>query len=369
MLERLDIQNFQSHKFTSLKFTDGINIIVGRSLSGKTAIIRALLWLLNNRPLGFRFHSQFSGKKDVTKVELGLKENGNSTEISLSKSTQGSTYILDEKEFSGFGNEVPDQILRALNIDELNIQKQFDQPFLICSSPGEVARTLNRITQLEKIDEWNSKLTTRVNSANQEIRILESQLKEEEKQLEKYSNLDEIEKSVESAEHTESKLKETQQKAKNIEDILSKIETIDDNLLRYENVSDAEDKIEKLGVLSKKIQDEGDYILGLVAEIENLKETNQKIAKSQAILKIENDVKKLDSIWEKIKIKDDCIYDLECEVEDLQTVNQKLNATKKEYNKLKPKFTTLIRKLGKCPFCFSPIGDKQISVIIKELKK
>ena len=368
MIEKLKIKDFQSHKYTELEFKNGINILVGRSLSGKTAIIRALLWLINNRPLGFRFHSQFSGKKDTTKVELNLRENGNPTEISLSKSVRGSAYILNEKQFSAFGNEVPDQILKALNMDELNIQKQFDQPFLICSSPGEVAKTLNRITQLEKIDRWNSKLTTQINSANQEIRILESQLKEEEIKLEDYSNLNEIEKDVESAEYMESKLKEKRQGAKVIEEILSNIEIIDDSLLNYDNVSKAENEIKRLDTLLEKVQDKGDLIFDLKAEIGNLIETSRKIDKAQSVLKVENDVEKLDLIWGKVKSKDDYIYDLEDEVEDLQILNQKLGSIRKGYDELKPKFISLIQKLGKCPFCFSVIDEKKIKLILKEIE-
>jgi len=47
MINSLTIQNFQSHKNTTLEFDNGINIIIGQSDSGKTAIIRALNWVIN----------------------------------------------------------------------------------------------------------------------------------------------------------------------------------------------------------------------------------------------------------------------------------------------------------------------------------
>ena len=48
MIKSLHIQNFQSHKKTTLKFHKGINVVIGQSDSGKSAIIRALNWTINN---------------------------------------------------------------------------------------------------------------------------------------------------------------------------------------------------------------------------------------------------------------------------------------------------------------------------------
>ena len=37
-IKKIDLINFQSHKFTSLDFADGLNVIVGPSDNGKTSI-------------------------------------------------------------------------------------------------------------------------------------------------------------------------------------------------------------------------------------------------------------------------------------------------------------------------------------------
>jgi predicted phosphodiesterase len=49
-LERLVLENFQSHLRTELKLVPGLNVILGESNQGKSAIIRALHWLLFNEP-------------------------------------------------------------------------------------------------------------------------------------------------------------------------------------------------------------------------------------------------------------------------------------------------------------------------------
>lgn len=42
MLKKLHIQNFQSHKSTTIDFTNGLNVIIGQSDGGKSSIIRAI---------------------------------------------------------------------------------------------------------------------------------------------------------------------------------------------------------------------------------------------------------------------------------------------------------------------------------------
>lgn len=53
--ERLLIENFQSHEQTEVFFTEGLNVFVGPSDSGKSAILRALRWVLYNEPKGTDF--------------------------------------------------------------------------------------------------------------------------------------------------------------------------------------------------------------------------------------------------------------------------------------------------------------------------
>jgi len=71
MIKQLTIKNFQSHKKTKLEFSDGVNIIIGQSDSGKTAIIRALNWVVNNKPSGDSFRSHWGGD---TNVEITMED-------------------------------------------------------------------------------------------------------------------------------------------------------------------------------------------------------------------------------------------------------------------------------------------------------
>lgn len=157
MLKSISLLNFQSHKDSTLHFSEGVNVIVGASDSGKTAIIRALRWLMTNKPSGDAFRSTWGGK---TKVELFTDD----AHIVRSRDAENE-YILGDIHFKAFSTDVPKEITDALNFSDLNLQSQLDQPFLLSLSPGETASFFNRVAHLESID----KGTANVNSAIREL--------------------------------------------------------------------------------------------------------------------------------------------------------------------------------------------------------
>ena len=59
-IKSIEINNFRTHRNTKLEFAKGINALIGLPDSGKTNIIRFINWVLKNRPLGFKFHSDFT---------------------------------------------------------------------------------------------------------------------------------------------------------------------------------------------------------------------------------------------------------------------------------------------------------------------
>jgi len=145
MLKALTLTNFQSHKTSLLTFSPGVNVVIGPTDVGKSALIRSLSWIVHNRPSGDQFISH--GEKEVS----ATLEFDN---VSITRSKgQKNSYKLDDMELVGFGQDVPAEVSAAINMNELNIQYQHDGPFLLGESAGAVARTLNKIVNLDKIDE------------------------------------------------------------------------------------------------------------------------------------------------------------------------------------------------------------------------
>lgn len=180
MIQQIEIKNFQSHKQTVLNLSAGVNLIIGKSDSGKTAILRALNWLINNKPAGDSFRSSWGG---TTQVDIVTAEDDMIQRI---KSDKESIYAAGEDTFKAFGQGVPDEISKLLNISSLNIQYQMDSPFLLSESSGEVARYFNRIVNLEAIDESLKKAHSKLTSTGQEITFNEKELEKEQQKFDSY---------------------------------------------------------------------------------------------------------------------------------------------------------------------------------------
>ena len=103
MIKSLQIQNFQSHKNTLMELNPGVTAIVGPSDCGKSAVFRALNWLINNRPGGNEFHSWAGGDPSVS---INLETDY----IARSRRANENIYTLNDAEFKAFGTTVPQPI-------------------------------------------------------------------------------------------------------------------------------------------------------------------------------------------------------------------------------------------------------------------
>jgi len=160
-IRRLHIENFQSHKNLTLDFSDGLNVIVGPSDSGKTAVIRALRWCLFNEPRGVDFIRM---GESAASVEVTFDDD---MMLRRERSNKVNRYVLrlpdgEEQTYDRFGNDVPPEILaahgiRAIEVDPersevLNIASQLEGPFLL-SAPGPTkARAIGKISGVHVLD-------------------------------------------------------------------------------------------------------------------------------------------------------------------------------------------------------------------------
>ena len=144
MINSIFIRNFQSHKKTFLKFNKGLNVVSGKSDSGKSAIKRVIKWITENKPSGDSFRSHWGGT-----VSAILKTDKNIIKKVRKKSN---AYYFNKKKFASCGREIPKEIKNTIKISDIGIQNQFDPPFLLSLSGGEVSKFINKIIDIDIID-------------------------------------------------------------------------------------------------------------------------------------------------------------------------------------------------------------------------
>lgn len=187
MIKQITLENFKSHKKTKLDFVPGINVISGKSLSGKTNIFRGLNWVRTNRPSGFNFKNKYTSSPRVT-VTIKTEDH----EISLSKTKSTMKYIVDGHEYKKAGKAVPDEVTAALHLNDINIQQQLDSPFLINSPTSQISKFINKFTGMEKVDGWVAQLTKEINSKTSIVSEMEKEIRRTTSRLKKYDGLDKV---------------------------------------------------------------------------------------------------------------------------------------------------------------------------------
>lgn len=227
MIKRVELTNFQSHPNTVLPFHPGVNVIVGASDSGKTAILRAMRWAIWNRPTGDSFRSSWGG---ATTVKITTEE---LDDVARARTDKENSYWLQADELKAFGADVPEEIQKALNINEINFQQQLDRPFLLDDNPGAVAAHFNRIAHLDRIDNSTALVKKWTTALNQQIRDGQRQMIQLTETLEKYGNLDRIEKEIEEAEALLRRLEDARRKRAELYILEQEWRRIETALSRY----------------------------------------------------------------------------------------------------------------------------------------
>ena len=195
---RVDLENFQSISKASLEFIQGINIIVGQSNSGKSAILRAIKGAIMN-PSGSQRYIK-NGEKDF---KVGLEYEGNNVE--WSRNSKSPTYTVNGEKYQKVGGsnllDILDKSGFVLydNKELMNIEGELELPFPFDKSNTELFKLFEKnifcvsdstaVSKLIKADEdevtENKKMATyELGRAKEKLEALE--------ELEKVIDIDKL---------------------------------------------------------------------------------------------------------------------------------------------------------------------------------
>lgn len=196
-LKSISLNNFQNHKNTKIDLSDRITIISGESNNGKTAILRSVNLVLNNRPTGYNYKPWNATKKDITECNLFFTDGA----VTRRKSDTINEYLIKADNFTqepmvAFGQNVPEEVSRFCNLDECNFQQQLDGYFFIGLTPGERAKKINDVCGLSLIDTSLSNANNTLSTTKTKIDYVSKEVKRIETKLEEYGNLETTEKLV-----------------------------------------------------------------------------------------------------------------------------------------------------------------------------
>ena len=177
MIDEAEFINVQSHEYSLLNFSSALNIIYGRTHSGKSSLIRGLKWALENKPRGDEYRRDDTANDKNTSVSLSFKE-GSYVSREKNPNTGLNQYVssASDEPFKALRSDIPDEIKSITKIKPENIQSQGDRYFLLGKTSGQVATELNKVVGLKIIDDKLSKIKSIASGYSTRVKVLDSQI-------------------------------------------------------------------------------------------------------------------------------------------------------------------------------------------------
>ena len=308
--------------------------------------------MLHNRPSGDRIRSNFA--KGATKVMIETSEGDQIWHV---KDDKVNSYALGNEVFDKIGRDIPDMVQRALRVSELNVQKQLDEPFLVTSSAGEVAKTINRITRLEMVDNWVTDLTQNINSINREKERLEAEIESSIEKIKSYRVVVDLQPLLEKAREANVKTATTTIKRGKIIYLIETIQKTIRNRSRdlflrdqfqtlIDKYSDIQAEIDKRSERAKVARS----TLKAYRDAQRLKSASELIGKAVAIEEQKG------SLGQKSKI----ITEIKIAQQNMFRLNTQRNGALITLQKAMQDFKV-------CPTCLQPITQSVLKTIVGEI--
>jgi exonuclease SbcC len=333
-IKQLRLENFQSHKETVLNFHPNFNTIVGTGNSGKSAIVRALSFILFGQWESSWVRNGASGCKIALTMDDG-------TEVVREKGSKVNKYTLripgaKEQVYENFGTRVPEEIEKALHIFKaqigdkeelnLNLSSQLDNLFLLSNTGSYRAKVMGKLSKAHYIDFALRELNKDKKRLSAEKYVVEEQAGMLEEELLRYTDLDERKQALDGAGQ------------------------------RIERVAIMQSRLDKLKDLARRT---GLWKEAYVRETEAAQDLQKLSVKDpESLVEFYDRLKKLRDLQSRVKQFKQVYENTKTSLEQID--RSSVLATEK--------YIDILKSNQKCPTCFAPLGDDQCSKIVENLK-
>lgn len=384
-IRKVVIENFQSHEYTELEYDPALNVIVGPSDQGKSAIIRAIKWVLFNEPRGAEFIRH--GAK-LARVTLMM---GNGYNIVRERSASKNRYTVTDPEgnssvYEGFGNEVPEEARKAHGISKvtidtdssvsLNLGEQLEGPFLISETGSVRARAIGRLTGVHIIDKAIRGCLIDLKRENQIADDGKKELDIIEENLKTYDDLEKLEKMIGESEKTAKLIEALINKVSLLEKQRNSLRQIEYEINETEKAAKKTVNLDKTEAIINKLYDKTRILAELDSHRAKLSIVNYELKTQKEILEKTVNVPHMKDRAAVLDEKAGMLVQLEKMGKSLKSIdtsiiegNKYLIKVSQEIEQAIKDYEKELRRASKCPVCFCEIDDITIDRVIKQYKE
>lgn len=347
MITEVEIKNFQSHEETKLEFDPGVNIIVGTSDHGKSSILRALRWVIFNKPIGSGFRSHWGGP---TSVKVRTDE-GNFVTRTKSESDSYTTTVSGDGtiEYKAMGGSVPEEVNQLLNIREVNFQRQIDGAFLLSKTPGAVANHFNKVAKFDEIDTSQQNIDKSIRELKSKIKHKEEDLKNKKEEIKQFDYLEEVETKLELLEQEESRLLNLRKRKIKLENLISLYESKKAELEELNQIISIEGALNRVLDLVQQRDDLIKKYKKLDMSIITIQHIKRRIKKLSAVISLEEPVLNVIQLYNKREVLDTKRIRLKEAIFKLLSTQVSLKKAKGSFQQLSKEYNEQFPDI--CPLC------------------
>lgn len=345
MIESIEIRNFQIHKKTKIDFVDGINIISGTSDNGKSSIIRAFRWALENRPQGYTFRRWGTPEKAITAVDVVV----DGEVISRKRGNVKNEYVFDGTTFKALRSDVPDPIKEHLEILPFNIQMQNDKVFLFQDSDSNVAKLINDISGISVIDDILKESNRRLRELNSEEKLLKDLIKEKKAQKATYKSFVKMKKSVTGLKEKIEDVEEKREILEGIEEDLSSYRALKAKKKSLPDVSDIDGRIEYINDKRKVLAEKSNFVDYLEFFVDFMEKTER--IDDEDLEYIQSVLSKIEKLHKKLKEKEEMVSSLDEDTEQILYLLSERKENKVKLKSLRDRMEEIKEECSVCPVC------------------
>ena len=370
MLKRLLLRNFQKHRNLDLNFTSGLNVIIGSSDSGKSAVFRALNWLRYNRPtIGIEKFKSWGSKENEN---MSVTAEFDNCTIKRERGKSSNFYQINSDEpLDKIKTDVPYDVENLINMNYINFQRQDQGYSFLQDSPGEAANKIGEIVEMSIISDVIKNLNRYLLEAKRGRDFADKKVLEIDSELNDLPSPSKIAKVKDMLNRLENAEKKKREKENELLLILESEARINELREREEDLefwTSYKEIVEKINFYFVNLDNYQNKNYSLKNSLDKIYELRKKEKNLKNILKYKEKVEKVLSLIKKLEK----ITSISTEIEKSTARGAKFRFVAIDLEDKRTKaieeYSKLLRNNKICPTCFVQIEEKEIEKIIESLE-
>jgi len=203
MIREIEVTNFQSLKHLQVKL-GRFTVITGRTGAGKSGFIRSVKALVfNARGTSYITRGEKQCSVSMTGGEQCIHPDDGTVEgcpgcfadpwqATIRRGTKDQYQLavgIAQKTYTKLASKVPEAVSDTLRLGEINFAAQFDKPYLLDSTGGDVARVLGKLTNVTVLFRAAQEANRRRLQVASELRTRQADLASLADQIQQYATL------------------------------------------------------------------------------------------------------------------------------------------------------------------------------------